>query len=54
MDKRIVLITIAGLIMANLSCTNKKSIQQEKQPIEADSMAADSIIPNRSLGPVRS
>ena len=43
MDKRILLITIAGLIMANLSCTNKKSDQQEKQPIESDSLAADTV-----------
>ena len=51
MDKRIVLITIAGLIMANLSCTNKKSIQQEKQPIEADSVAADSIMELDPMSP---
>ena len=42
MDKRIVLITIAGLIATTLSCTNKISGQQGKQPIEADSVATDS------------
>ena len=44
MDKRIVLITIAGLIIANLSCSNKKSGQQEKQPIETDSVGTDSVV----------
>ena len=51
MDKRIVLITIAGLIIANLSCTNKKSCQQEKQPIEADSVAADSVMELDPMSP---
>ena len=43
MDKKIVLITLGSLIAFNLSCTNKPSGQQGKQPIEADSLAADTI-----------
>lgn len=43
MNKRIVLITIAGLLMANLSCTNKASTKQGQQTTESDSVAADTI-----------
>ena len=53
MDKRIVLITIVGLIMTNLSCTNKRSGQQEKQPIETDSVAADTVVELDPMSPYR-
>ena len=51
MNKRIVLITIAGLIMANLSCTNKTSDQQEKQLIEVDSVASDTVLELDPMSP---
>ena len=41
MDKRIILITITGLIVANLSCTHRPSGQQVQQPIETNSVTAD-------------
>ena len=37
--------------MANLSCTNKKSIRREKQPIEADSVAANSVMELDPMSP---
>ena len=44
MNKKIVLITIAGLIVVNMSCTNKTSGQHREQSIiEADSVTADSV-----------
>ena len=43
MNKRIVLITIAGLLMTNLSCTNKASTKQGQQSTEADSVANDTV-----------
>ena len=51
MDKRIVLLTIAGLIAANLSCTNKTSGQQGEQPIEADNVAADTVVELDPMSP---
>ena len=44
MDKKIVLITITGLLAVNMSCTNKTSVQQgEQQVAEVDSIVlADS------------
>ena len=51
MEKRIVLVTIAGLIAANLSCTNKTSGQQGEQPIEADSVAADTVVELDPMSP---
>lgn len=53
MDKRIALITIVGLIMTNLSCTNKRSGQQEKQPIETDSVAAYTVVELDPMSPYR-
>ena len=44
MNKRIILITIAGLLITNLSCTNKTCTKQGQQPIEADSVVADSVV----------
>ena len=41
MDKRIVLITIAGLIAANLSCTNKTGGQQKQQVEEKSCLASE-------------
>ena len=43
MNKRIVLITIAGLLMTNLSCTNKANTKQGQQSTEADSVATDTV-----------
>ena len=43
MDRKFVLITIVGLIMANLSCTNKKGGQQP-QSVDVDSVAADTNV----------
>ena len=44
MDKRIVLITIAGLIATTLSCTNKAGTKQGQLPIETDSVVTDSVV----------
>ena len=41
MDKRIVLITIAGLIAANLSCTYKTGGQQKQQVEEKSCLASE-------------
>ena len=43
--RQYVLITLVGLLAANMSCTNTKktSGQQGKQPIETDSSATDSV-----------
>lgn len=43
MDKRIVLITIAGLIATTLSCTNKTSGQQGELQIESDTVDSDTV-----------
>ena len=43
MDKRIVLITIAGLLATNLSCTNKAGTKQGQLPTGADSVVVDSV-----------
>jgi hypothetical protein len=51
MDKRIVLITIVGLIAVNLSCTNKTSGQQGKLQKEADSVAADTVVELDPMSP---
>ena len=41
MDKKIVLITITGLLAVNMSCTNKSSVQQgEQQVAEVDSIVS--------------
>ena len=50
MDKKIVLITIVGLITLILSCTNKTGGQQS-QSIDVDSVAADSTVELDSLSP---
>ena len=50
MDKKIVLITIVGLITIILSCTNKTGGQQS-QSIDVDSVAADSTVELDSLSP---
>ena len=51
MDKRIVLITIAGLIATTLSCTNKTSDQQGEQQIEADTVASDTVLELDPMSP---
>ena len=51
MDKKIVLITFGILIAFNLSYTNKASCQQAKQPIETDSVVADTIVELDQMSP---
>ena len=51
MDKKIVLITFGILIDFNLSYTNKASCQQAKQPIETDSVVADTIVELDQMSP---
>ena len=43
MNKRIVLITIAGLLVTSFSCTKKAGIKQGQQPTEADSLVVDFV-----------
>ena len=49
MNKQIVLMFFAGLIAANLSCTNKPSSQKEPQPVEADSVTADFVVEVKNI-----
>lgn len=49
MNKKIVLIAFAGLIAANLSCTNKPSGQKEQQPKGTDSVTADSVVEVKTI-----
>lgn len=51
MDKRIVLITIAGLLMTNLSCTNNTRTKQGQQTTESDSVAIDSVVELDPMSP---
>jgi hypothetical protein len=51
MNKKIVLIAFVGLIIVNLSCTNKNGLQQKQQSLEADSLSSDSIVELDPMSP---